>query len=301
MNSVIISNIQRFSTKDGPGIRTTVFFKGCPLRCLWCHNPETHNPHFEIMYNGENCTLCGRCVPACPQGAIVLEDNALTTNLSLCNSCGKCTDVCYYNAREISGRSMTADEVCDTLAKDVPFYSQSGGGVTFSGGECMLYPEFLQKCLKFCKSQRIHTCVDTSGFAPFSEFEKILPYTDLFLYDIKAFSSDLHKKLTNAPNELIWDNLKKLCEKGVNVNLRLPVIEGCNLIYEDIEKTAARCHDYGIKKVNILPYHDMGKYKYTKLFREYDGNSMATPSAEALEKIKKIFEENSFTDIKIGG
>lgn len=164
-----------------------------------------------------------------------------------------------------------------------------------------MYPEFLLGCLKMCKSQRIHTCVDTSGFAPFSSFESILPYTDLFLYDIKSFSSDLHKQLTGVDNALIWDNLEKLCEAGANINLRIPVIEGCNSDLSDIELTAAKAQSFGIKKVNILPYHDMGKYKYTKLGREYDGNSMATPSDEKLASIVQIFEKHSFTDVKIGG
>lgn len=301
MNNVLISNIQRFSTKDGPGIRTTVFFKGCPLHCKWCHNPETHNSHEEIMYNAENCTLCSRCVFACPNNAIKIENNMLFTDRTLCNHCGQCTDVCYYNAREISGKTMSINEVCDRIFSDISFYSQSGGGATFSGGECMMYPEFLLGCLKMCKSQRIHTCVDTSGFAPFSSFESILPYTDLFLYDIKSFSSDLHQQLTGVDNALIWDNLEKLCKAGANINLRIPVIEGCNSDLSDIELTAAKAQSFGIKKVNILPYHDMGKYKYTKLGREYDGNSMATPSDEKLASIVQIFEKHSFTDVKIGG
>ncbi len=301
MNSVLISNIQRFSTKDGPGIRTTVFVKGCPLHCKWCHNPETHNAHFEIMYNRENCTFCGRCVTACPTKAITIENGNLYTNLDLCNHCGECTDACYYNAREISGKKMTAEEVCDVVLRDVSFYQESGGGVTFSGGECMMFPQFLQEALKICKSHRIHTCVDTSGFAPFSEFEKIVPFTDLFLYDIKSYSSSLHTSLTGVGNELIWQNLEKLCSMGANINLRIPVIEGCNADMEDIEKTAVRCKELGLKKVNILPYHDMGKYKYTKLGRCYDGNSMSTPSDEKLDQIKKIFEKYSFTDVKIGG
>lgn len=301
MKNVLISNIQRFSTKDGPGIRTTVFFKGCPLRCKWCHNPETHLSGYEIMYNRENCTLCGRCVVSCPEGAVSIENDTVITDIKKCTACGRCTDECYYNAREISGKAMDFDHIADIIERDVAFYSSSGGGVTFSGGECVLYPEMLTKLLKFCKSRRIHTAVDTSGFATFDVFEKIMPFTDLFLYDIKAYSSELHQQLTGVPNDIIWDNLEKLCKAGADVNLRLPVIEGCNADLADIEKTAEKCSSLGIKKVNILPYHDMGKYKYTKLGREYDGNSMSTPSEEKLEKIKEIFEKYLFSDIKIGG
>lgn len=301
MENVLISNIQRFSTKDGPGIRTTVFFKGCPLRCKWCHNPETHLLSSEIMYNRENCTLCGRCVAACPEGAITIENNNVVTDTKKCTSCQKCTEDCFYNAREISGKSFTFEEVCDILERDLAFYSESGGGVTFSGGECLMFPEMLTMLLKFCKARRIHTAVDTSGFSTWEVFEKIIPYTDLFLYDIKAASSSLHEELTSVPNHLIWENLEKLCEKGADVNLRVPLIEGCNADMDEVREIAERCSRLGIKKVNLLPYHDMGKYKYTKLGREYDSNSMSTPSEEKMNEFKKLFEEYKFTDVKIGG
>ncbi len=301
MEKVLISNIQRFSTKDGDGIRTTVFFKGCPLRCKWCHNPETFNSHYEVMYNAENCTLCGRCEKNCPNGAITIENGTLTTDTKKCNLCGSCTDVCYYNAREISGKEMTNDEVFDIILKDTSFYNESGGGVTFSGGECTIFPEFLLLLLKKCKAQRIHTAVDTSGYAPFEVFEKIHPYTDVFLYDIKAYDRALHKALTGVDNHIIWENLEKLCNMGANINLRLPLIENCNCNLDDLEKIAEKTYAMGITKVNLLPYHDMGKYKYTKLGKEYDANSMSTPSKEKMEQIKTIFFEKGFKDVKIGG
>ncbi|MGM9550870.1 MAG: glycyl-radical enzyme activating protein [Clostridia bacterium] len=301
MEKVLISNIQRFSTKDGNGIRTTVFFKGCPLRCKWCHNPETFSPQYEVMYNRENCTLCTRCVNACPNGAITIEEDFLVTDKDKCTLCGKCTNVCYYNARETSGKEMSKEEIFDIILKDASFYQESSGGVTFSGGECTMFGEFLLGLLKMCKAYHIHTCIDTSGFAPYEVFEKILPYTDVFLYDIKAYSSDLHKSLTGVPNEIIWENLEKLCKNGADINLRLPIIEGCNAFLEDFEKIAEKTSAMGIKKVNLLPYHDMGKYKYTKLGMEYDSNSMSTPAEEKMKEIKKIFENHFFSYVKIGG
>jgi pyruvate formate lyase activating enzyme len=300
-DSVFISNIQRFSTKDGPGIRTTVFFKGCPLKCIWCHNPETQSAKPEMMYNGENCTLCGRCVFACPSKALSVSDGKIVTDIKKCTVCEKCADVCYYNAREISGKAYSSSEICKVLLRDSAFYSESGGGVTFSGGEAMMYPDFLLTLLKFCKENHISTAIDTSGFAPFSDFEKVMEYTDIFLYDIKASSSALHKKLTGVPNELIWNNLFSLSEKGACIFLRLPLIEGCNADFDEVGEIAERVVGLKIAQINLLPYHDMGKYKYTKLGRGYDSDSMSTPSKEKLEQFKKMFEAKGFTNVKIGG
>lgn len=301
MDKIFISNIQRFSTKDGPGIRTTVFFKGCPLRCLWCHNPETHIAHEEIMYNSENCVLCQRCVNACKEGAVTLSGNTIATDRERCTFCGKCADVCYYNAREICGRLFSSGEVSEILKKDKSFYSESGGGITLSGGECMIYPNFILSVLRSCKSENIHTAIDTSGFAPWESFEKTLPYTDLFLYDIKAFDNELHKKLTGVENKLILENLKKLSDSGKEIFLRLPLIEGCNANEREITAIADMTKNYHISCVNLLPYHDMGKYKYTKLDRFYDGESMRTPSEEKLNLFKTIFESRGFNNVKIGG
>ena len=301
MNEPYISNIQRFSTKDGPGIRTTVFFKGCPLSCIWCHNPETQSGSLELMFSSENCTGCARCVYECPNDAIRLIDNKIVTDREKCTACGKCADVCYYNARELSGKRFSGEEICDIILLDKSFYIESGGGVTFSGGECMMYPNFLEGLLRFCKEFRIHTAIDTCGYAPFASFEKVLRYTDLFLYDIKAASDDLHKELTGVSNDVIWDNLYRLSEKGANINLRLPLIEGCNADIDEVEKIAERISGLKISQINLLPYHDMGKYKYTKLGRFFKGNEMSVPAPEKLDQFKEIFETKGFSSIKIGG
>ena len=301
MNEPYISNIQRFSTKDGPGIRTTVFFKGCPLSCIWCHNPETQISALEMMYSSENCTLCARCVYECPNDAIRLVDGRIVTEREKCTACGKCADVCYYNARELSGKRFSGSEICDIILRDKSFYIESGGGVTFSGGECMIYPDFLEGLLRFCKDFRIHTAIDTCGFVPFSSFEKVLKYTDLFLYDIKAASDDLHKELTGVSNDLIWNNLYRLAECGANINLRLPLVEGCNADIGEIEKISEKISGLKISQINLLPYHDMGKYKYTKLGRFYDGDAMSVPAPEKLSQFTEIFKTKGFSNIKIGG
>lgn len=300
MKTPFVSNIQRFSTKDGPGIRTTVFFKGCPLSCIWCHNPETQSPKPQLMISDENCVRCGRCVYECPNGAVKESDGRIITDRDKCTVCQRCTDVCFYNARALSGKPYTQEEIAEVILRDKPFYIESGGGATFSGGECMLYPEFLEKILYILQEERVHIAIDTSGFAPFESFLKVLPYTDLFLYDIKAFSPKLHEEFTGVPNELIWDNLFRLCEKGARVNLRLPLIEGCNADIDEVEHIADRTAKLDLAGVNLLPYHDMGKYKYIKLGRAYD-DFMSAPAPEKLEHFVKIFKSKGFKNVKIGG
>lgn len=301
MERLLITNIQRFSTKDGPGIRTSVFFKGCPLKCMWCHNPETQSPFSELMYSRENCVLCGRCVYSCPNGAVSMAGDTIVTDREKCTMCGECTDVCYYNAREIAGKAYSPSEVFAVIDRDRAFYSESGGGATFSGGECMMYPDFLEEVMRLCKAQKIHAAIDTSGFAPWEAFQKVLPYTDLVLYDIKAFDTKKHEELTGAGNELIWENLFKLSEEDVEIYLRLPLIEGCNADEGEVSAIAEKCAGLKISQVNLLPYHDMGKYKYDKLGRQYGGAQMAAPNEEKLENLKKIFEAHGFAKVKIGG
>ena len=193
-----IFDIQRNSFVDGPGIRTTVFFKGCNLHCTWCHNPESQSAKPEMMFYKNKCTGCGKCREKCPNA------------LEKCELCGKCTIYCPHDAREICGKEYTVDEVLKEILKDKTFYDNSGGGVTFSGGECMLQIDFLEEILKECKKNGIHTAVDTAGHVPFEFFERIIPYTDLFLYDVKCFDSDKHRQYTGVENQLILKNLKRL-------------------------------------------------------------------------------------------
>ena len=268
-----IFDIQRNSFVDGPGIRTTVFFKGCNLRCAWCHSPESQNFQKEMLFYKNKCVGCGNC-----EGVSV--DNA-----DFC---------CLYNAKEICGKEYTPQEVFEIICKDKLFYDTSGGGVTFSGGECMLQIDFLCEILKKCKENGIHTAVDTAGNVCWESFEKILPYTDLFLYDIKVMNEEKHKEYTGVKNDLILENLKKLLEADIPVWVRIPVVCGVN----DSEEEMKRIGDFFEKngypqKIELLPYHAMGDGKYQALGRK--AQEFDTPKSEKIEKLKYIFSRNETT------
>lgn len=264
MEKAVIFDIQRNSFVDGPGIRTTVFFKGCNLRCKWCHNPESQSSEPEIMFYADKCTGCGRC------RSITAADTDF---------------VCFNDAKQICGREYTADEVFAEIVKDKTFYENSGGGATFSGGECMLQIDFLCEILKKCKENGIHTAVDTAGNVPWQYFEKILPYTGLFLYDVKAISDDLHKQGTGVSNKLILENL--LCLSGkCDIIVRIPVIGGFNDNKAELEKVANFLKKIKCIKKELLPYHSMGEHKYDALGMEHENYSVPD-----MKEIKKIFEE----------
>lgn len=275
MTTATIFDIERASYVDGPGIRTTVFFKGCNLRCAWCHNPESQSSAPQMMLYKNKCTDCGRCKDKCPYG------------LDECRLCGKCSLYCPHDAREICGSAYTADEVFKEIVKDVSLYGDSGGGVTFSGGECMLQINFLKEILKKCKENGIHTAVDTAGHLPFERFERILPYTDLFLYDVKCYDSEKHKSYTGVGNELILDNLKRLLRSSASVWVRIPVISGVNDTDEEITAISKFLKENGNpEKIELLPYHAMGEHKYSALGR--DVCRFTPPSKERLERLKAL-------------
>ena len=244
-----VFNIERNSFVDGPGIRTTVFLKGCNLRCVWCHNPEGQNRKREIMFYEKKCIHCGKC------------ENLTTEDYSF---------ICPNEAKEICGVDYTPRALMKEILKDKLFFSASGGGVTFSGGECMLQIDFLEEVLKLCRKECIHTAVDTAGHVPYSCFERIIPYTDLFLYDVKCLDSEMHKRYTGVGNELILDNLKKLLTQGRDVWIRTPIIPGVNDSNEEIDGIKRLVLSYGEpKKFETLPYHSMGEHKYAALGRRY--------------------------------
>ena len=275
MNTTIF-DISRNSFVDGPGIRTTVFFKGCNLKCKWCHNPESQAFQKQMLFYKNKCTGCGKCAEICPN------------NLKNCDFCEKCTFYCPAGARNICGKEYTEDELLEEILKDKIFYETSGGGVTFSGGECMLRIDFLEEILKKCKSAGVHTAVDTAGNVPFEYFEKIMPYTDMFLYDIKAFSDDLHIEGTGVSNKRILENLKKLSAvfKG-DIMIRIPVIPGYNDSADEMKKISDFVKTLNVKETELMPYHKLGEHKYEAL--EMAMTEYQVPSEERINELKKLF------------
>ena len=271
----LIFDVERNSFVDGPGIRTTVFFKGCNLKCAWCHNPESQDFKSQMMFYRDKCKVCGKCKSICST-----PEN--------CTLCGKCTFYCPVDARKVCGKEYTVDEVFGEIIKDKAYYENSGGGVTFSGGECMLQIDFLLEILKKCKENGIHTAIDTAGNISFGSFEKILPYTDLFLYDIKIINSEKHKKYTGVSNELILENLKKLFVSNEKMWIRIPVIADVNDSVEDMLKIKAFLDQCGKpEKVELLPYHAMGENKYASIGR--DVQYFVPPNSNKLNELKAIF------------
>ncbi len=301
METGFLFDIQRFCTHDGMGIRTTVFFKGCPLRCRWCHNPESQQIYPQLMLRPNLCLGCLSCRGACPEGAIRAHDGAPVTDLRKCRACGACVEVCYSGAREIVGREWTAAEVLTEIEKDVPFYDESGGGVTFSGGEAVMQPAFLLELLKACRERGIHTTLDTSGFAPWRVFERIRPYVDLFLYDVKCIDPILHREYTGVSNRLILSNLQKLAELHHQIVARVPLVPGVNDQPDDLRQLGgfiAALPD--VLRLDLLPYHATGMEKYARLGLAYRMSGTRPPSPEMLEAAVDLLSRFNFP-VQIGG
>ena len=266
----LVFDIRKYSVHDGPGIRTTVFLKGCPLTCWWCHNPESQSPHPEPVLRPILCIQCGDCLEVCAQGAIGGTADRLTWDAQRCVRCGDCAAVCVSGAREMAGYEMSVPAVLAELERDRLFYEESRGGVTFSGGEPLLQSRFLSEALRACRDLELHTAVDTSGFAAWEVFERILPVTDLFLYDLKHTDPELHLRYTGVPYEPILRNLERLAERGKPVWLRVPVVPGVNddeLNMKRVGELAARLAN--VQQVNLLPYHASAAGKYERMGRPY--------------------------------
>jgi len=300
-NLGIISNIQKFSIHDGPGIRTTVFFKGCPLRCKWCHNPETQLTDRELILWPGRCISCGACLVSCEQSAISSDAGVIQTDRTKCIVCGDCVEKCYAQSREIVGREMSVEEVMEEIERDRLFYDESGGGVTFSGGEPMFQPDFLEALVRKCKEKEIHNALDTCGFALWENFDRIRDYVDLFLYDLKQMDDIQHQELTGVSNQLILDNLRKLSERGHNLILRVPIISGIN----DNQEQVRQIGEFAITlphliRLDLLPYHQIAMEKYQRLDKVYLLRETHPPTVEGVNEIAQVLRSYNLP-VKIGG
>jgi len=293
MSKPLVFDIKRYAINDGPGIRIALFLKGCNLNCAWCHNPESISAEAEQMYSSSRCIRCGTCVTACPEKAITLTPEGIITDMALCKMHGKCAGVCPTKAIEISGREISAAEIIQEIEKERPFFDQSGGGVTFSGGEPLLHHKFLIRLLKECGKLGIHRAVDTAGFVKTDIILQVAEHTDLFLYDLKFMDPEKHRKWTGVTNEKILENLKALSATGAKIIIRIPLIGGVNDDAENMENTARFVAGLtGEKKdVNLLPFHKIAQTKYQKLGRPEDFQLLEEPSKEIQLQAISIFQK----------
>ena len=299
-----ITNIQKFSVHDGDGIRTSVFFKGCPLNCEWCHNPETQRYEREIQYDPEKCTGCGACVNACPSNALTLKERKPSVNRKMCTVCGRCETVCPVGIREVIGREYTVKELVKVLMKDQIFYEDSGGGVTFSGGEAMTMDlNYLLAVARELHRQEITLTIDPCGYVPYEKFQALLPYVDTFLYDVKVMDPEIHSQYMGVDNELILENLVRLARDGARLYIRIPVIREVNGNEKNMKEIIMflKKHDIRPPQINLLPYHDTGSGKYPKLDMEYKGTDLHAPDRAEMEEFVRLFQEDGFQNTKIGG
>lgn len=289
----IVFNIQRFSTHDGPGIRTTVFLKGCPLTCPWCSNPESQMAKPQLMVRDVKCSGCGKCVSACPEHAIsIKEEHKRQIKWSRCTNCFDCVGACLYGALTSIGEQMTSQAVADIVEKDMVFYNNSGGGVTLSGGEALTQPDFLEELLILLKQKKIHRALDTTGYAPASVIDKIIPLVDLVLFDIKHLEPTRHREATGVGNENILKNLRRVARQ-LKTWIRIPLIAGYNDTEAHITKIAELAAELKIEKVSFLPYHEGGTIKHLQIGRKQPEFFAKAPTEEHLKSLLAIMSGNN--------
>jgi len=298
----LIFDIRRYSINDGPGIRITIFMKGCPLKCQWCHNPESQSPEVQKLYTASKCIGAKDCIEVCPENALTLTAEGIVTDYDACNLCGKCAEVCPTKAIEMSGKPYGTKELLEIIERERVHIDQSGGGVTFSGGEPLMHPEFLIEMLKTCGEKGLHRAVDTCGFVPEETLLEVARHTDLFLYDLKLMSPGLHKKWIGVDNRRILKNLKALAATGATINIRIPLIKNVNAATEELTKMAELVVSLPGKKpmVNLLPYHDIARGKYQKLHIDYNHQELEEPTKDDLEIAVEIFSKYGI-ETEIGG
>ncbi|MBN2264450.1 MAG: glycyl-radical enzyme activating protein [Candidatus Aminicenantes bacterium] len=297
-----VFDIKRYSIHDGPGIRTTVFLKGCSLGCLWCHNPESVDPRPELMHWPGRCARCYACVAACPTGAIAKDaEGAVVVDRSKCDLCGKCAEACLYDAMQIVGREMSVDDVMAEVEKDRIFYEQSGGGVTLSGGDPAVQPAFAEAILDGCRARGLRTAVDTAGFSSNGALERLASKTDLVLFDLKVMDEARHRETTGVPNGPILENLGKLAAGRTEVWVRIPLVAGVNDGDENIRRVIAWLAPHeAIKRIDLLPYHSGGLEKARRIGKEGRFRRFEAPSEERIAAIEAAFREAGF-EVRRGG
>lgn len=296
----IITDIQKNSQHDGPGIRTMAFFKGCPLRCRWCQNPETWDPRPELMYCPVLCIHCGACVSACPNQELTLTEEGLVIDRTRCMRCGSCASHCYSKALRLAGTRVTLDELYEKLIDDEVFYRKTGGGVTLSGGECTMQTGFVIKLLEKLKKHGIHTAIETCGYCEWKQFSEILKWVDLVLFDMKVPFDEQSKKYVGRSNRLILDNLKRTREMGKEVILRFPMIPGVNDDDASLKEIVRIANRSDAKRMNILPFHQMGASKWGEIGRTYSLAELEPPTQEDIEHAVCIFKDGGL-DTCVGG
>lgn len=291
MPAPLVFDVKRYAINDGPGIRLTIFFKGCPLRCAWCHNPESLSAKPEKMFTSAKCIRCGECQRVCPSQATGLSAEGVVTDAAMCGLCRQCADVCPTRATEFSGQSLSVEALLHLIEKEQPFFDQSGGGVTFSGGEPLLFPEFLLELLEACGQRNIHRAVDTSGYVSSDVLLRVAAATDLFLYDLKTLDAKQHLSLTGVDNQCILENLQLLAEFGSKIQVRVPLIGGLNNDAHSLKMLAEFVASLPGRPVavSLLPFHDVAKGKDQKLGRLRSMSAFSAPTPEDMQRAADIF------------